>query len=111
MILLMSEPFEEEMLQRARQLVTTRGKRVDRGHHDWFLAYQADRLYLSIREDDDKVGVHLKHPDKVGVWAIYYVDLDHVIGVTSESIYQPEHYEECVKLMRALLVLDDLADV
>jgi len=108
----MSEPFEEEMLQRARQLVTTRGKRVDRGHHDWCLFYKSGRIHLSIREDDDQtIRVALELLGKVGIYTIYYPDLDHDIGQTSESIYMPQHYEECVMLMQALLVLDDLADV
>ena len=104
----MSESIEQEMLRRARTLCETRGKRVDRLHHDWFRDYRADRLHLSIREEDDQVLVCLSPIGSINDWAVYYPDLD---PADDNSIYLSEQYEECVELMRAVMVLDDLADV
>ena len=111
MTLPLSDPHEEEMLRRARILVETRGKRVDRGDHDWFWTYRSGRLHLSIRECDDKVSVSLKLRDKPGVYTIYYIDLDHDIGANTESIFMFQHYKECVDLMEGLMILDDIANV
>ena len=103
------EPFEEEMLKRARWLCENRGEReirLDKAHEVPFRVFKTDRLSLSIEESADQVQIALKHEEKLGMWLIYYA-----AHPPDESIFKPEHYEECAKLMRPLMVLDDLADV
>jgi len=107
----MSEPYEEEMLRRARRLVEAYGDRtskVDKAYDVWFRSYRVGDLYLEIREADDKVLVSLRNMGGAGgIWAVYYPNM----GFPNDSVYKPEHYQECVELMRPLMVLDDLADV
>lgn len=104
-----SESYEEEMLKRARKLAETRGRRQDKGLHDWFLSCYVGRLYVEIREADDQVLVSLRNRGSApsGTWAVYYPELD----FPAHSIYKPEFYQECVELMREAMILDDLADV
>jgi len=105
----MSDPFEEEMLRRARQLCVTRGRRivkVDKAYDVPYHAFKDDRLSVSIRESTNQVEVAMTLEWISGSWLIYYVDPYQ----PSESIFRPEHYEEAVELMRQMMILEDLAD-
>jgi len=106
----MSEPYEEEMLNRARWLCDNRGEReirLDKAHDVPFKAFRSDRLSLAIEVASDQVQVAMTFEWISVAWLIYYVEP----WAPDESIFRTKHYQECVELMRGLMLLDDLADV
>lgn len=105
----MSEPFEDEMLRRARRLVENRGEReirLDKAYDVPFKVFKTDRLSLAIDSRNDRLSVAMTFAGISGSWLIYYVAQPH-----NESIFRPEHYEKCAELMRSLMLLEDLANV
>lgn len=104
----MSEPYEEEMLQRARWLCENRGEEeicLDKAHEVKFRSFRFGRLSASIDERTDQVRVALKFEGIDGSWLIYYESID------GGPIFRTEAYKEAVEIMRPLMLLDDLADV
>jgi hypothetical protein len=105
-----SEPYEEEMLQRARILCETRGTLEmmdEKGRSIPFMVFRTDRLRLAIDTRTNEIQIGLRNEVGVGLWAIYHVDT----SLGQYSVFKPERYQECVELMRPLMVLDDLADI
>jgi len=105
----MEETVLQEMLRRATHLALTRGKQID-GSRTKELRYQDGRL--SLRLPESRVGystvvVALLRPASICTFGVIYNKGE----IEDWDCFQPEHYEECVEIMRSLLVLEDLADV
>jgi len=101
----MFEPVLEELLTRARRLAVARGKLVG-GAKFGELLFGNHSLCVSIRQDNDDVLVSLRTGPNKWVWV-------HCPDPTNwrDSTYRTDLYQEIVDIMRAMMVLEDLAGV